>query len=406
VTARFVVGASTHPGMVRRENEDSYVATEGLYIVADGMGGHQAGEVASELAVQTVREAKARGLMSADDLATAVQRANDAIRREAAGTRDRAGMGTTLTGIAVLDLDPSGEVPEGGGTTADRTMLAIANVGDSRTYLWRDRRLTLVTIDHSYVQELVSGGQITEQEARLHPRRNIVTRALGIDPNVRVDTWTMPAVRGDRFVVCSDGLVDEVPDHEIAALLEGVSDPQRAAESLVSMANRHGGRDNVTVVIVDVVDGVERPDDGLPEPVWAEGLPEAGEWAEPDRTDTYPSPGQPPTQQVGQVSGEHTAHQPTAPTASPARARRDFGVPQFLFVFAIGVLVMVVIVVVALAVRDDPEGPPPTSLPPTTLVTSTVVQSTTTTPRTSTTVPRSTTSSPTTTIPRTTTTAP
>lgn len=399
MTARFSIGASTHPGMVRRDNEDSYVATDGLFLVADGMGGHQAGEVASELAVQTVREAKARGLMSADDLATAVQRANDAIRREAAGTRDRAGMGTTLTGIAVLDLDPSGEVPEGGGTTADRTMLAIANVGDSRTYLWRDRRLTAVTVDHSYVQELVSSGQITEQEARLHPRRNIVTRALGIDPQVRVDTWTMPAVRGDRFVVCSDGLVDEVPDHEIAALLEGVSDPQRAAESLVSMANRHGGRDNVTVVIVDVVEGVALPDDGLPEPVWAEGLPEAGVWAEPDHTDAYPSPGQPPAL----VGGHPTAAQVGAPAAP---RRRDFGVPQFLFVFAIGVLVMVVIVVVALAVRDDPEGPPPTSLPPTTLVTSTVVQSTTTTPRTSTTVPRSTTSSPTTTTPRTTTTAP
>lgn len=401
MTARFSIGASTHPGMVRRDNEDSYVATDGLFMVADGMGGHQAGEVASELAVQTVREAKARGLMSADDLATAVQRANDAIRREAAGTRDRAGMGTTLTGIAVLDLGPSGEVPEGGGTTADRTMLAIANVGDSRTYLWRDRRLTAVTIDHSYVQELVSGGQITEQEARLHPRRNIVTRALGIDPNVRVDTWTMPAVRGDRFVVCSDGLVDEVPDHEIAALLEGVADPQQAAESLVSMANRHGGRDNVTVVIVDVVDGVELPDDGLPEPVWAEGLPEAGVWAEPDHTDAYPSPGVPP----GQETARPLAGGGAVPT-QPASHRRDFGVPQFLFVFAIGVLVMVVIVVVALAVRDDPEGPPPTSLPPTTLVTSTVVQSTTTTPRTSTTVPRSTTSSPTTTTPRTTTTAP
>jgi protein phosphatase len=401
VTARFSIGASTHPGMVRRDNEDSYVASDGLFLVADGMGGHQAGEVASELAVQTVREAKARGLMSADDLATAVQRANDAIRREAAGTRDRAGMGTTLTGIAVLDLDPTGEVPEGGGTTADRTMLAIANVGDSRTYLWRDRRLTAVTVDHSYVQELVSGGQITEQEARLHPRRNIVTRALGIDPQVRVDTWTMPAVRGDRFVVCSDGLVDEVPDHEIAALLEGVEDPQRAADSLVSMANRHGGRDNVTVVIVDVVDGVDRPDDGLPEPVWAEGLPEAGVWAEPDHTDTYPAPGQPlsaptgpPHNSAGHGSG------------APRRARREFGVPQFLFVFALGVLLMVVIVVVALAVRDDPEGPPPTSLPPTTLVTSTVVQSSTTAPRTSTTVPRSTTSSPTTTTPRTTTTTP
>jgi serine/threonine protein phosphatase PrpC len=399
VTARFAVGSSTHPGMVRRDNEDSYVAADGLYVVADGMGGHQAGEVASELAVQTVREAKARGLMSADDLATAVQRANDAIRREAAGTRDRAGMGTTLTGIAVLDLDPSGAVPEGGGTTADRTMLAIANVGDSRTYLWRDRRLTAVTIDHSYVQELVSGGQITEQEARLHPRRNIVTRALGIDPAVRVDTWTMPAVRGDRFVVCSDGLVDEVPDHEIAALLEGVTDPQQAAESLVSMANRHGGRDNVTVVIVDVVEGVELPDDGLPEPVWAEGLPEAGVWAEPDHTDTYPSPGQPPSPAGGQPLAAGTT--PTRPTPR----RRDFGVPQFLFVLAIGVLLMVVIVVVALAVRDEPDGPPPTSLPPTTLVTSTVVQSTTTAPRTSTTVPRSTTSSPTTT-PRTTTTAP
>ena len=117
-------------------------------------------------------------------------------------------------------------------------LFALVNVGDSRTYLLRHGRLRRVTIDHSYVQELVATGHITDDEARTHPRRNIVTRALGIDPAVRVDVWTLPIVRGDRFLLCSDGLVDEVRDDDIVEVLRDVDDPQQAAEELVELANR------------------------------------------------------------------------------------------------------------------------------------------------------------------------
>ena len=152
--------------------------------------------------------------------------------------------------------------------------LVLANVGDSRTYLFRHGRLRRVTVDHSYVQELVATGHITEAEARDHPRRNIITRALGIEPEVRVDWWTLPLISGDRFLLCSDGLVDEVDEVDIAATLTLESDPQVAADRLVDKANEAGGRDNITVVVVDVLEGDDPPDPTQEldlVPVWADG---------------------------------------------------------------------------------------------------------------------------------------
>ena len=145
------------------------------------------------------------------------------------------------------------------------------NIGDSRTYLLRHGRLRRITVDHNYVQELVNAGHITDDEARSHPRRNIITRALGIDPSVRVDAWTLPIVRGDRFLLCSDGLSDEVHDTELQQILTDNEDPQAAADALTVAANGHGGRDNITAVVVDVVEGHDppAPDDELDiEPVW------------------------------------------------------------------------------------------------------------------------------------------
>ena len=182
-------------------------------------------------------------------------------------------MGTTLTALAILHP----ENPD------DEERLVLVNVGDSRTYRFRFGRLQRVTVDHSYVQELVATGHISDEEARTHPRRNIVTRALGIEPTVRADVWSLPVVRGDRFVLCSDGLVDEVPDHEIGDLVGAVSDPQSLAQQLVDMANRHGGRDNITVIVVDVLSGAEPPDptDEIAfDPAWAEGVQEATRWAD------------------------------------------------------------------------------------------------------------------------------
>ena len=244
--AALLWGAATDPGRVRHENEDAYVAEPNVFVVADGMGGHQAGEVASALAASTLRERLADGATSVDVVVAAVVEANAAIFQTAHNNAAQRGMGTTLTAVAVL--------PAADGRP---DQLAIVNVGDSRVYLRRQGELTRATVDHSYVQELLATGHITEAEARAHPRRNIVTRALGIEPTVRVDSWLMPMVRGDRFVLCSDGLVDEVDDDEIHEIIASQTKPQDCADSLVAAAVGHGGRDNVTVIVVDVLDGLD-----------------------------------------------------------------------------------------------------------------------------------------------------
>jgi serine/threonine protein phosphatase PrpC len=243
-------GAASHEGQLRTQNEDHHFAGDGLFVVADGMGGHLAGEVASEMAVERLdTRMPTEGTNTRDDLVSAISEANVEIYNASVQNPDQAGMGTTVTAIAVVDDPHEGEV------------LAIANVGDSRGYVLRHQRLRQLTIDHNFVQELVAEGAITRDEARTHPRRNIVTRALGIEPFVRVDSWTMPIVRGDRLLLCSDGLVDEVPDSIIeAVLVEHADDPQAAAQALVDAANAAGGRDNITVVVVDVLEGQEPPD--------------------------------------------------------------------------------------------------------------------------------------------------
>lgn len=240
---RANAAAATHVGLVREGNEDAYLCAEGLYFVADGMGGHSAGEVASAIAVTTLSdllaEVAANGL-TADDLAAAVRHANTAILAEALRDRSKAGMGTTLTGLAVAD-------PE-------RRRALVANVGDSRTYLWRHGELRQITKDHSHVQSLVDRGAITRAEARVHYQRNIVLRAMGIDPDLDVDVFELDIEDGDRFIVCSDGLVDEADDDAIEVAIRTSASPQELADSLVVLANSTGGRDNVTVVVVDFSD--------------------------------------------------------------------------------------------------------------------------------------------------------
>ena len=269
-------GAGTHPGQVRPDNEDQLHASQGVYVVADGMGGHEAGEVASELAVQRIRETLAdeEAAPTAERVVEAISSANGDIFRAAIANPGQAGMGTTVTVIAVIEDPMAGRgepnIDANDPIEADRVTpivpkeqpeaLVLANVGDSRTYLLRHGRLRRVTIDHSYVQELVSSGHITDDEARTHPRRNIITRALGIEPDVKVDWWTLPLVRGDRFLLCSDGLVDEVADTDIVATLLEHDDPQEAADSLIAQANEAGGRDNVTVIVLDVLEGDDPPD--------------------------------------------------------------------------------------------------------------------------------------------------
>jgi protein phosphatase len=363
-------GAATDAGRVRANNEDSFAADDLLFVVADGMGGHQAGEVASSMAVSTLRDRLGVGADSLDVVVAAVVEANAAIFHGAHTNAERRGMGTTVTGVVVLP-----------GSADREPMLAMFNVGDSRTYLLRSGVLRRATIDHSYVQELVATGHITEDEARHHPRRNIVTRALGIEPHVRVDTWHMRPVRGDRYLMCSDGLVDEVADAEIASILMANTDPQAAADALVAAANSNGGRDNTTVLVLDIVDGHEPGNDPLPDdltllPTWSDP---------PSQVDADPADAEDTTADLirpaAAASGTH---------AAPARRRITPG--RFLFALAVATIATVAIAVgAALITGDDSDPAPSTTVPRTSTTierTTTTERGTTTTrPATSTTVP-------------------
>ena len=246
-------GALSDTGVLRVQNEDSMLAQEGMFVVADGMGGHNAGEIASAMATSMLKSAHANGIADAKKLGELIKEINVQIFQSAATKTEQSGMGTTLTALAINPPDQT----LGGNSVATAT---VANIGDSRTYLLRDGEFRQVSVDHSYVQELVSDGLITREEARTHARRNIVTRALGIEPIVGVDTWTLPLIAGDRYVLCSDGLVDEVTDEDIARCLKRIADPQKTANELVAMANINGGRDNITVIVVDVLAESDTPE--------------------------------------------------------------------------------------------------------------------------------------------------
>jgi protein phosphatase len=234
-------GSATDVGRVRELNEDSLLAVPGLFVVADGMGGHAAGEVASQLAISEFARLVEQAPMSAEDLTETVRQANDHILAAGAERGDRLGMGTTVTGIAVVGSE-------------DGERLAVFNVGDSRVYRLTEGRLDQLTVDHSAVQELVDAGRLTAEAARSHPRRNVVTRSLGSHPGPPPDLWLVPPLAGDRFLVCSDGLTGELEDPAIAELLAAHPDPQAAADQLVRHALDAGGHDNVTVVVLDVVE--------------------------------------------------------------------------------------------------------------------------------------------------------
>lgn len=227
-------GSRTDVGLVRDHNEDSLAVEPPLFAVCDGMGGHAAGEVASEIAVQTLMEHAPR-TADGDALARAAVEANRAIIRAANEGRGRQGMGTTMT-AAVLD----------------GRNLVIAQVGDSRAYLLHQGSLQRLTRDHSLVADMVDAGEITEAEARVHPRRSVITRALGSDPNTLPDIYEMHLETGDRLLLCSDGLSSMIEDSLIESTLVRMHDPQAAASALVNEAINAGGFDNVTVVVVDV----------------------------------------------------------------------------------------------------------------------------------------------------------
>jgi serine/threonine protein phosphatase PrpC len=262
VTVRLRVGARTDVGRVREGNEDAYMTRHPLFAVADGMGGHQGGEVASKLALETLEKA-ADG---APDLAEVVRAANRAVFATAAKDPGLAGMGTTLTAVLVED---------------DR--LHLAHVGDSRMYLLRDGNLGRVTKDHTVVERLVDEGRLTPEDAERHPQRSILTRALGVEEDVQVDEADVDVRPGDRVLLCSDGLTGMVDEDDILRILGQHADPQGASDALVAAANQAGGQDNITAVVLDVLEEEKAAAETAPQAAVTETVERPSPMSEPAR---------------------------------------------------------------------------------------------------------------------------
>ncbi len=256
----------THPGKVRNNNEDSLLVGEGrdetLFVVADGIGGFEAGEVASSITIDVLKDIAPLG-----SLEDAIREANRRILAAAKSDERLSGMGTTVVALRF-------------GGTESEPAAEISHVGDSRAYLLRDGELKPITEDHSLVAELVRSGDLTRDEASEHPQKNLITRALGAEVEVEVDTTVLPIRSGDRFILCSDGLSDMIPETRMLDLLTfSPEGPEKAAQTLVSAALEAGGTDNVTVVVVDVKEGdppAEEPRRGDTQEMKAIVLEEAG----------------------------------------------------------------------------------------------------------------------------------
>jgi PPM family protein phosphatase len=254
----------TDTGRKRRHNEDSYVVAPPLFAVADGMGGANAGEVASGLAVETLREGSGNDSAGERYVVSLIQEANRRVYQRQTDDETASGMGTTMT-VALLE----------------DSIVRFGHVGDSRAYLFRDGELRQLTEDHSLVGELVRSGKISAEEAETHPQRSVITRALGTDPDVDVDTFTVDAQPGDLFLLCSDGLYSMVGTDKILDLLRSNrSDLDTAAKQLISAANRKGGDDNITVVAFEIA-GPGQETARLPA-----AAPEAEDEVPPDEEDT------------------------------------------------------------------------------------------------------------------------
>jgi serine/threonine protein phosphatase PrpC len=262
-------GVSTHPGRRRRHNEDAYVLEPPLFAVADGMGGAKAGEVASSLAAAALKENNG-GTGGEERVTALIQEANRRVFRRANEDRDAAGMGTTMTVALVED-----------------NRVAFGHVGDSRAYLIRAGKIEQLTDDHSLVAELVRGGKLTPEEADTHPQRSVITRAVGTEPDVDVDTFTIEPEPGDLFLICSDGLTDMVDDETILrAVEENRSNLEVAAKALINAANKQGGEDNITVVFFEV-GGAAAPGEETEDTVVTERLTDDAETM--DESDEQPA---------------------------------------------------------------------------------------------------------------------
>jgi protein phosphatase len=316
-------------GRKRRHNEDSYVHRPPLFAVADGMGGALAGELASRLAVEAVEQGDLDG-DRVERVTNLVQAANQSVYERSRADSSVSGMGTTMT-LALVE-----------GLT-----VTIGHVGDSRAYLLRDGELTQVTNDHSLVAELMRSGKLTAEEAEHHPQRSVITRALGTDPTVDVDTYVIEAEPGDVFLLCSDGLTSMVGNEAILRVVqERRGDLDAAARALIDLANKGGGEDNITVVAFDIASEGE----GEPEQSTAVALPIV-EAPDPDDEDTLSGLERVPAVQTmvltpDEVAAEDPAGVAEAHAMAPASAPRERGRRGVLVGVAVAVAAAVVAVLV------------------------------------------------------------
>ena len=287
----------TDTGRQRRDNEDNAFVRAPLFVVADGMGGAQAGEVASKLAVEEFHEALPDEGSAEERLTDRIRAANRRIYDLSRTEHEHAGMGTTLT-AAYLDDDH----------------LAVAHVGDSRAYIFRDGELARLTQDHSLVEELVRQGKLTEEQAAEHPQRSIITRALGIEGEVEVDTWSYPMRAGDVVLLCSDGLTSMIGEEQIVHILGGEPSLDRAAERLIGAANDAGGRDNITVVLFRLEEVGGSDGDVSDEPTMVGMEPPSGTGADGDAAEpTTAGPPPPGPSARADRGGVMTAPPPQLP---------------------------------------------------------------------------------------------
>jgi serine/threonine protein phosphatase PrpC len=330
-------------GRARQSNEDAFLERSPLFVVADGMGGARAGEVASAIAVETAKESEV-GTSPEHDLTEVVKAANREIYRKAQEDSEHAGMGTTFTGALVTGNE-----------------VAIGHVGDSRMYRYRGGELERLTQDHSLVEEFVRQGKLTPEEAEVHPQRSIITRALGPEPDVQVDTFTYPGRAGDVYLICSDGLTGMISEDAIAEIISSSGSLDEAAKHLIDAANENGGRDNITVVLfrLEDSDGEAEDSDTLGDQATMTGVSaETVRAAVRDAdADTDAEKIETPRPSSAQAGREHTRVGRTVeggvPTSSPIAARRAPPIPRRRRIFAlVGVLLVLLAAVAVVWVVD------------------------------------------------------
>lgn len=286
--------ARSDVGSVREHNEDSFLVKSPLFVVADGMGGHEAGEVASKLAVDTMSEYGPKST-NPEAIAASVIKANEAVLRGAKDGTGKPGMGTTLTAAFIYDDE-----------------VTVAQVGDSRAYLLHDKQLQRITRDHSLVADLIEQGRLTEAEARFHPQRSVITRALGSDPGMQPDVYQLQVEQGDVLLLCSDGLSSMVSDDVIESILIENPVPAAACDALVDEAIAAGGLDNVTVIVVDPLgDNEAEEDDGIVVEQLVSDIPE---------DQVKPKQSQKKTDAKAPASSDSKEQVATAPTPATAAA--------------------------------------------------------------------------------------